>query len=152
MKRKILLFPEMRVTRKICTRATSDLFFFNWLSGDILQFLLLFLYSCFVFVSFLFGFLKLKICILIHIRLYRWMGDKKVFTQLISGNKATVFGPTLVTHCSVQFFCQKWKMLTLYPFIKRRANLVSKIIVPLVSFPFSPKFMIGVYLIKCIVT
>ena len=29
MKRKILLFPEMRVTRKIFTRAAANLFFFN---------------------------------------------------------------------------------------------------------------------------
>ena len=36
--------------------------------------------------------------------------------------------------------------------MKRRANLISKIIVPLVSFPFSPKFIKGVCLLKYIVT
>ena len=57
---------------------------------------------------------------------------------------------TLITHCSVPFFPQKCMRLTLYPFIKRRANAISKIIVLLVSFPFSPKFKKGVCLIKCL--
>ena len=64
----------------------------------------------------------------------------------------TLYIKTWITHCSVQFFPQNWKRLILYPFIKRRANLISKIIVSLVSFAFSPKFMKGVCLIKCIVT
>ena len=57
---------------------------------------------------------------------------------------------TLITHCSVPFFPQKCMRLTLYPFIKRRANAISKIIVLLVSFPFSSKFKKGVCLIKCL--
>ena len=56
---------------------------------------------------------------------------------------------TSITHCSFQFFSQNWKRPILHPFIKRRGNLLSTIIVPLVSIPFSLKFMKGVCLIKC---
>ena len=59
---------------------------------------------------------------------------------------------TSITHCSVQFSPQNGKELAIYPFIKRKASLISKFIVPLVSFPSSPKFMKGVCLIKGIVT
>ena len=59
---------------------------------------------------------------------------------------------TSTTHCLFQFFSKKLKRLTLYRFMKRRANLISKIIIPLVSFPFSPKFIKGVCLLKYIVT
>ena len=64
----------------------------------------------------------------------------------------TLYIITSITHCSVQFFPQNCKRLILYPFIKIRANLILKVLVPLVSFPFSPKLMKGVCLIKCIVT
>ena len=48
-------------------------------------------------------------------------------------------------------FPQNWKRVTLNPFIKR-ANLISKIILPSVSFSFSIKFVKEVFLIKCVVT
>ena len=35
--------------------------------------------------------LKLKIFILLHIWLCRWVSDKEIFTRLISGNKTTFF-------------------------------------------------------------
>ena len=47
-------------------------------------------------------------------------------------------------------FSSELKKVTLYPFIKRKANFISKIIVLLVSLPFSPNFMKGKCLIKCI--
>ena len=48
-------------------------------------------------------------------------------------------------------FLSEFKKANILPFGKRRANLISKIIVRLVPFPFSLKFMRGVCLIKCIV-
>ena len=48
------------------------------------------------------------------------------------------------------FFPSELKKADIIPIY--RANLISKIFVLLVSFPFSPKFMKGVCLIKCIVT
>ena len=69
----MLLFPEMRVTRKIST-GRPQICFFNRFSGDII-------FSSFVFF-FLGGFLlvfflKLKIYIPIHIRLCGRVSDKK---------------------------------------------------------------------------
>ena len=81
--------------------------------------------------------------------------DKKRKWHPYENNKITqgyIFVITSITQFTVQFSRQNWKRLTLYPFIKRKANLLSKIIVLLVSFPFSPKCMKGVCLIKCIVT
>ena len=61
-KKKKLLFPEMRVTRKIFTRAVAN-FFFNFFSGNILfsslvssasfVFLLCFFFSC-LFLKYIF--------------------------------------------------------------------------------------------------
>ena len=83
------MFPEMRVTRKLFTRAAANLFF-NQFSGDIF-------FSSLVSFTFLYSwflcFLKLKIYILIHIRLCGRVSDKKKFTQSISGNKTTFFWP-----------------------------------------------------------
>ena len=45
----------------------------------------------------------------------------------------TLYIITSTTHCSVQYFPQNWKRLTLCPFIKRRANLISKILLPVIS-------------------
>ena len=72
-KKKKLLFPEMQVTRKIFTRAATNFALLVFL-------LVLFLLVCF---------LKLKIYILIHIQLCRWVSD---FTGSISGNNTTFFG------------------------------------------------------------
>ena len=63
----------------------------------------------------------------------------------------TYFLTLYIISSITQFFLQNWKKLTLYPFIKRRAHLISKIIVPLVSFPFSGELIKGVCLIKWIV-
>ena len=54
--KKLLLFPEMRVTRKIFTRAAASLFFFNPFSGDIFFSSLVFVFSLvfFLFLLFLF--------------------------------------------------------------------------------------------------
>ena len=78
-KKKLLLFPEMRVTTKIFTRVATN-FFLNRFSGDILFF---FSFFCFLFilVSFCFFvcvFLKLKMYILIQIRLSGRVSGKKV--------------------------------------------------------------------------
>ena len=50
-KKKKLLFPEMRVTRKIFTRAAANLFFLIRFSGDIL-FSSLVAFAFFVFLFF----------------------------------------------------------------------------------------------------
>ena len=70
--KKKLLFPEMQVTRKIFTWAATNFALLVFL-------LVLFLLVCF---------LKLKIYILIHIQLCRWVSD---FTCSISGNNTTFF-------------------------------------------------------------
>ena len=84
----------MRVTRKILTRAATNLIFFGrfpWyiLFSSLVSFALfvLLLFFC-LFVCFL----KTKICTLMHIRLCRQVNDKNFFTRLISGNKTICFG------------------------------------------------------------
>ena len=65
----MLLFPEMRVTRRIFTRVAVNLFFYRF-SGDILfSFLVSFAFLVFLFFfACLFGFFKLKIYILMRIQ------------------------------------------------------------------------------------
>ena len=87
----------MQVTGKIFPRATTNLFFFNPFSGDIIfSSLVSFVFLHFCFFVFCFclyvSFLKLKVCILIHIQLYGRVSDKNFFTLPISGNKTTFFG------------------------------------------------------------
>ena len=94
-KKNILLFPEIRTTRKIFTLTAANFFFFlNRFSGDIV-FSSLVSFVCFVLLylfAYLFVcFLKLKIHVLIHIRLCGRMSDKKNFTRPISGNRTTFF-------------------------------------------------------------
>ena len=70
-----------------------QIYFFNRFSRDTLfphLVSLAFLYSCFYFCSFV-CFLKLKICILMHIRLWGRVSDKKIFTRPICRNKITSF-------------------------------------------------------------
>ena len=61
---------------------------------------LLFLFCFLVFWEFFlfsfFFFWKLKIYILIQTRLCGWMNDRNIFTRVISGNKITFFGSTLI--------------------------------------------------------
>ena len=76
--KKILLFPEMRVTRKIFARAVANLFFLNLFSGNILfsslvsfvvvfwGFFCILVFFCCCFCLFVY-FLKLKVYILIHV-------------------------------------------------------------------------------------
>ena len=91
----MLLFAEMRVTRK-SSPGGLQIYFFNRFSGDVLFFYLVsfaFLYSCFFFFFWLVClFLKLKAYILIHIRPCGRVSDKIFFTLPISGNKTTFFG------------------------------------------------------------
>ena len=87
------LFLEMRVTRKIFTRAFADLFFLiDFLERYSLFFFnfFVFFHSCF-FCLFICCFLKLKIYIPIHVRLSWRVNDKNLFTRSISGNKTTFF-------------------------------------------------------------
>ena len=77
--KKILLFPEMRVTTKIFLLAAAN-FFFNRFSGDIFFSCLVslaFFHSCF-FCLFVRCFLKLKMYILIQIWLCGKVNDKKI--------------------------------------------------------------------------
>ena len=89
-KKKNLLFPEMRVTRKIYTQAAANLFFYRY-SGDILfSFLIFFAFFILVFCLFIcLFFLKIKMYIPIHIWQYGRVSDKKIFTRPISGNNTT---------------------------------------------------------------
>ena len=66
-KEKILLFPEMRVTRKIFARAVANLFFLNLFSGNILFSSLVSFVVVFCFFCLFVYFLKLKVYILIHV-------------------------------------------------------------------------------------
>ena len=96
-KKKILLFPEMRVTRKIFTRAPADFFFINF--PKILSFLQFLLFFCIlVFFSFFFFVFA---CVIFKIKnkysdthsIMRWVSNKKKFTRPIFGNKTTFFWP-----------------------------------------------------------
>ena len=96
-KEKILLFSETWGTRKIFTWATKFLFsffFFCIHSPELFFFSSLVSFTFFVFLFFCLyvSFLKLTICILIHIRLCGQVSDKKYFTRRFSGNKTTFFG------------------------------------------------------------
>ena len=97
----ILLFPEMRVTKKIFTQAAANLFF-NQFFGDILFFSSVSfasIGSCFL-IWFVCCFLKLIMYILLHIRLCGRMSHKRYFTQPTSGNKNTFFWPYIV-YCTL---------------------------------------------------
>ena len=92
--KKLPLFPKMWVKRNIFTRAAANLFFlihFPEYPLFFFSFFCFFLHSCFLclFVCFL----KLRRCILTHIRLCGLVSDKKFFTRLNSGNKTTFFWP-----------------------------------------------------------
>ena len=65
--KKILLFPGMRVTRKIFARAVANLFFLNLFSGNILFSSLVSFVVVFCFFCLFVYFLKLKVYILIHV-------------------------------------------------------------------------------------
>ena len=92
-KKKLLLLPEIRLTR-------AAAIFFSCFSGDIFFSSLVsfvFFVSCFLFVCFLFVCLldvlwNKKMYILIHIWLCGRVSDKIFFTRPISGNKTTFFG------------------------------------------------------------
>ena len=103
-KKKILLFPEMHMTRKIITGVAANLFF-NRFFGYILfsSFLLFIFFFCF-FVCFL----KLKLYILIQIRLCGRVSDKKFSlgrfpeTKLLSFCLKSVSSITM----SLQLLCE----------------------------------------------
>ena len=110
-KKKKVLFPEMRVTRKIYTQAAANLFFYRF-SGDILfsfliSFAFLFLFFCLFLCLF---FLKIKVYIPIHIRQCGRVSDKKIFTRPISRNKTT-FLPIVASPSSL--FLEKVNFLKL---------------------------------------
>ena len=70
-----------------------QIYFFNRFSRDILfphLVSLAFLYSCFCFCSFV-CFLKLKICILMHIRLCGRVSNKKIFTRPFAETNQLLF-------------------------------------------------------------
>ena len=72
---KILLFSEMRITRKIFTLVVANLFFLNRFSGDII-FSSLVSYAFFVFLFVCFFEMK-NIYLLIHIQLCGRVSDKE---------------------------------------------------------------------------
>ena len=90
-KTNILLFPEMRLTKKY-SPGRPQIYFLKYIFWRYsLVFFSFFFFFCIVFCLFV-CFLKLKIYILIHIRLGRRVSDKKNFTRSISRNKTTFFG------------------------------------------------------------
>ena len=97
--KETLLFPEMRVTRKIFTRATGNSFFkINFpkiLFSSLVYFAFFVFFIVFLFCLFVCS-LKLKIYILIQIRLCRRVSDKFFFNRPVSMNKTTFFGPGFV--------------------------------------------------------
>ena len=99
---KIHLCPEMRVARKIFTRATANVFFFWRYSLFLFSFFCFFVFLlCFCFFGLFVCFLKLK---MIHIRICRRGSDKKAFTRSISGNKTPFLGLVLNLFNSVTFY------------------------------------------------
>ena len=83
---------DIIVSRQIFHRYSLFLFSFLCLSTSCLFLFLFFsflFFFCFFFV--LFFVYEWKIYILIHIRQYRRVDDKKIFTRPISGNKTTLF-------------------------------------------------------------
>ena len=91
-KPNILLFPEMRLTKKY-SPGRPQIYFLKYIfRGYSLVFFSFFFFFCIVFCLFV-CFLKLKIYILIHIRLGGRVSDKKNFTRSISRNKTTFFWP-----------------------------------------------------------
>ena len=79
-----------------------------------------------------------------HDILVKIKSHKDIFSYFIHYN----FNNSLYSSISPS----EMKKADIIPIHKRKANLISKIIVLLLSFLFSPKFMKGVCLIKCIVT
>ena len=93
--KKLPLFPEIRMTGKIFTWTAANLFIFIDFS-EIFSFLFKFLLLFCILVSFclfIWCFLKLKMCIMIHNQLWGRLSDKKFFTRPISGNKTIFFLP-----------------------------------------------------------
>ena len=86
-KKIILLFPEMRVMRKISS-VRPQIYFFKRFSGDILFSSLVFL--LFLILVLLLLFFEMK-NILTHNRLCGRVSDKNIFTRPISENKTTFF-------------------------------------------------------------
>ena len=116
-KKIILLFPEIRVTRKIFTRAAANLFIFYsifwWYSLFVISFFCFFLLLFFVVVCLMFfepnplsanptkwlNTLKQfvgTLHILMHIRLYGRVSDKMFFTRSISGRRLVFFQSHIV--------------------------------------------------------
>ena len=86
----------MRVTRKIFTRATTNLIFLKIDYPEIFSFLLYFLLLFMILIFFVcLFFTKLKIYIPIYIRLCGWVSDKNFFTRPVSGKKTPFFWASL---------------------------------------------------------
>ena len=104
-KKKILLFPEMHMTRKIITGVAANLFFNRFFGYILFSSFLLFIYFFFCFFV---CFLKLKLYILIQIRLCGRVSDKKFSlgrfpeTKLLSFCLKSVSSITM----SLQLLCE----------------------------------------------
>ena len=98
--KKLNLFPEMWMTRKILTRAAANLFFFNRFPRDIL-FSSLVPFVFFVLVSF--------VCLFVCLFVWCFLKSKcffeimKIFTRPISGNNTTLIFRPMSNH-QVIFF------------------------------------------------
>ena len=86
--KKILFFPEILVARNIFTQMTANLFFQSIFQ---IYYLVFFSFFSFFYYFFVCCFLKLKMCIVIHIQLCGRVSIKEIFTQPIFRNKTTFF-------------------------------------------------------------
>ena len=92
--KKILLFPEMRVSRKIFNPVAAFFFFFlSILRRNSVFFFSFFCFFDSCFCLFVCCFLKFKMYILIHIRLCGRVTDKKISPGRLLENKTTFFWP-----------------------------------------------------------
>ena len=98
--RRILLTNLVKCPQILFTKITFS-FSFSSLVSLVLLFSSLFFFS---FFFYLFVFFLKKTCILIHVRLCGWVGDTKIITRPISGNKTTFFG----LEANLSFFKSKY--------------------------------------------
>ena len=94
--KKILLFPEMRVSRKIFNPAAAFFFFFlSILRRNSVFFFSFFCFFDSCFCLFVCCFLKFKMYILIHIRLCGRVTDKKISPGRLMETRLLFFGLTI---------------------------------------------------------
>ena len=137
--KKVFLFPEMRLTGKIFTRAAANLFF-NRFSGDILFFSIVsfaFLYSCF-FLCFLCLFIylfEIRNIYLIYIWSCGRVSDKNISLGRFPETKRFFYGlsSTRINFRKLAFKIVHDKKYKNFSIEKLKENLISKLSNNLIS-------------------